>query len=432
MKEGLILKLDKKKVEYIFAICILTVFTGQIYVNPFFESTLRFSFTVTALSLMLIYFKDIPIILTANTVGISIFFFRCYIYIISNPGVPIGQVIEAYYRGGLFYIFFGVVFKILNIREKIKQPGINVIFLWLCEIIPNFVELLLSREKIHYAFEEAIKIIILVGVTRSIVTVSIYYAISYSMNTYKRKQNENKYRELVCFIASLKTELFFLKKSTVDIENAMNKCFKIYTRLKNTELGNDALSASKDIHEIKKDYVRVLSGIEKTLSEENVILNMSIEDIFNMIRGNTQKLIDLGKKNIDLRFKYDNNFQTKEFYPLISVLNNLIINAIEAIDQTGTVHVIQKIDNEDCIFIVKDNGSGINERDMPLILKPGFSTKFNPATGQMSTGIGLTHVKHLIENHFEGNIDVYSKKGKGTVFTITIPNSKIIYENDHS
>ncbi|QEK12802.1 ATP-binding protein [Crassaminicella thermophila] len=153
---------------------------------------------------------------------------------------------------------------------------------------------------------------------------------------------------------------------------------------------------------------------------------MSIEEIFTIINGNTQKMLDAQDKNIILRFKCTHDFKTSQFYPLISVLNNLIMNSIEAMGEVGVITITEEIDGTDCIFQVIDNGSGIEEDDIDLVFEPGFSTKFNLVTGEMSTGIGLTHVKHIVENHFKGKICVKSEKNIKTVFRITIPMEVLI------
>ncbi|QXM05474.1 ATP-binding protein [Crassaminicella indica] len=416
---------SKKRIEKIFAISIVTVFMGQIYLSPF-STTFRFSLGVIVLSLLLIYFKNISIITTTNVVGICVFVFRSFVYMVSYPEVGFEEVISIYYPVGIFYILFGILFKILDIRNKLNKSILFIASLWFCDSISNMVEVFLRKEMGAYSFERVTLAIILIGMIRAIFTIYIYHGVLYYKDRYDREQREKKYRELIMLIANLKAELFFLRKSTIDIENAMNKSYELYEKLRESTLRDHALLIAKDIHEIKKDYIRVVTGIEKTLKEENDSLYMSIEEILTIIKGSTQKLIDMQDKKIILRLKYKHDFKTNQFYPLISILNNLIINAIEAIEDIGVITVIEKIDGDNCVFQVIDNGSGIEIEDMDLIFEPGFSTKFNMKTGEMSTGIGLTHVKHIIENHFNGKIHVESEKNKKTIFTVIIPMKTMI------
>lgn len=110
---------------------------------------------------------------------------------------------------------------------------------------------------------------------------------------------------------------------------------------------------------------------------------------------------------------------------MISVINNLVNNSIDAIDEEGYINVVV-FKKEDHIFIeIIDNGKGIKPQDMGAIFLPGFSTKFNPETGKMSTGIGLSHVKEIVEKHFNGEIYLDPGQEKGTKFTIEIPSEMI-------
>ena len=64
---------------------------------------------------------------------------------------------------------------------------------------------------------------------------------------------------------------------------------------------------------------------------------------------------------------------------------------------------------------VEDTGSGISNEDLSKIFEPFFSTK-----GQKGTGLGLAVIWGIIDNH-NGTINVESKVGKGTTFTIRLP-----------
>lgn len=93
------------------------------------------------------------------------------------------------------------------------------------------------------------------------------------------------------------------------------------------------------------------------------------------------------------------------------VMNNLIINAIQAIGISGTIKIeIEKKDNE-IIIRVTDSGKGIAKDAIDKIFVPLFTTK------QSGTGLGLTSVKTIINNH-KGTISATSPP---TIFTITLP-----------
>jgi signal transduction histidine kinase len=98
---------------------------------------------------------------------------------------------------------------------------------------------------------------------------------------------------------------------------------------------------------------------------------------------------------------------------------NLIQNAIQAMTTGGKIHIVTvRIDNGISIQ-VKDNGIGIQEDNLPRIFDPFFTTK---SEGE-GTGLGLSVSYGIITRH-SGRIEVASKVGIGTVFTVRLPNEQ--------
>lgn len=103
-----------------------------------------------------------------------------------------------------------------------------------------------------------------------------------------------------------------------------------------------------------------------------------------------------------------------DFIKFEVMITNLIINAIQAMNNTGTVDVLLSDDGKFVTLQVVDRGSGIPKDVMPRIFEPLFTTK------QIGTGLGLASCKAIVEQH-KGTIRVTSSVGKGTTFTIQIP-----------
>ncbi len=101
---------------------------------------------------------------------------------------------------------------------------------------------------------------------------------------------------------------------------------------------------------------------------------------------------------------------------LRSVFTNLIINAVEAIDGSGgDVSIKLSNDGEHSVKVeISDTGCGIPSQDIAKVFEPYFSTK------ETGTGLGLAIVKKAIDDH-GGTINVTSREGGGTTFTITLP-----------
>jgi PAS domain S-box-containing protein len=103
-------------------------------------------------------------------------------------------------------------------------------------------------------------------------------------------------------------------------------------------------------------------------------------------------------------------------YFIKRVLANLITNAIQAMPDGGTLTVKATQENGMARISVEDTGLGIPEENRNEIFKPLFTTK---SKGQ---GFGLAVCKRLVEAHNDGSITFESEAGKGSKFTIQVPN----------
>ncbi|MCZ6820194.1 MAG: ATP-binding protein [Calditrichaeota bacterium] len=101
---------------------------------------------------------------------------------------------------------------------------------------------------------------------------------------------------------------------------------------------------------------------------------------------------------------------------LNQVFMNLIVNACQAIDRNGTLTIRTRASVSQVHVEISDTGSGIDPKQLSNIFDPGFTTK---GVG-VGTGLGLSISYKIMQEH-AGSIDVESKKGKGTTFTVNIP-----------
>ena len=95
------------------------------------------------------------------------------------------------------------------------------------------------------------------------------------------------------------------------------------------------------------------------------------------------------------------------------VLLNLLLNAVQAMEKTGTVNV--EIGSRDgyASVVVSDTGRGISPQNLPNIFRP-FYTKGD------GTGLGLSLAHRIVEDH-HGRVEVSSVVGKGSTFTVLLP-----------
>ncbi len=422
------IRYDSKKARNIFIISMISVFMGQLYISPF-NIVFRLTLAVFFMSLFLIYFKNYSIIMITMSVGFSTFLFRSIVYYLGSS-MSFEAVVIQYIPVLSYYLFFGLLFKILKVRNYLDQPFNSFLSLWVCDSIPNIIEALIRRIWEIATFDKLVITIILVGAVRTIMTLTIYYLSKYYISKFQKNEREKYYREIIVFISKLKTELFLLNKSRNDIEETVAYVHHYYDEIEDEYLKAPLLKIAKDIHEIKKDYLRVIAGMNSIFNSDTIIKYMSIKDILYIVEDNASKLISHKKKKVVMSVNYDEIFLTNEFYSIISILNNLTVNSIDAIYCYGEIHIETTLEADEVVFLVEDTGEGIPEEKMEVIFKSGYTTKYDNKTGKMSTGLGLSHVQNIVTEYFKGTIDVMSEINKGTKITIRIPREIIIRKVD--
>ena len=101
------------------------------------------------------------------------------------------------------------------------------------------------------------------------------------------------------------------------------------------------------------------------------------------------------------------------------VFSNLILNAIQAMEKKGSIHVRINDKTESVVIEVEDTGPGIPKHLIEKMFEPLFTTR------QIGTGLGLVSCKSIVEKH-GGTIEIRTQIGKGTTFIITLPKRKPI------
>jgi len=98
------------------------------------------------------------------------------------------------------------------------------------------------------------------------------------------------------------------------------------------------------------------------------------------------------------------------------VLENLIKNALDAMNGSGKIHIALKTSSKNAIIDFSDTGKGIPKNQFQSIFKPGITTR------KRGWGLGLTLVKRIVVKYHKGKIFVKSSEvGKGTTFRILLP-----------
>ena len=322
----------------------------------------------------------------------------------------------------VYYYIFLLGCIVISIKKY--NHGKKMVLLLMLDFFCNILEFLV-RNSHHLPF---INYIIIAIIIRGIIVYTIFLTYKKKEMLILQEEHNDKYIKLNLMASDLEAESFYLKKMSTNVETLMKKAFFSYKTVSDIEEAKRYfLDLSREIHELKKDYTRVVLGLDNLFNkfEHDEIIPLS--KIGDIVKNNTKRyLIEI---NLDIIFKvkFKDDFKIKYYHKIFIVINNLIINAIEAMAE-DTTHLISNLkievleySDDDYIYItVLDNGPGIPNGFFELICNPGFTTKFDKKTGIPSTGMGLSHVKNIVDE-MGGDMDIISSHESGTKFIIKLP-----------
>jgi two-component system phosphate regulon sensor histidine kinase PhoR len=190
-----------------------------------------------------------------------------------------------------------------------------------------------------------------------------------------------------------------------------------------------------------EDKIKHYSGI---ILEENEKLRLQVEQVLSMTaleRGeipikktelNFHKLIHESLKyisiqienkqgNIRLKLNAESYMVMGDRTHLTNAISNLIDNAIKYAREKPELSVETMNSGHNLIVVVSDEGIGIEKEYQKKVFNKFFRVPTGDVHDVKGFGLGLTYIKKIIELH-EGTIELQSEKGKGTAFTITLPN----------
>ncbi len=207
----------------------------------------------------------------------------------------------------------------------------------------------------------------------------------------------NPLTSIKIFIQSLEKEIDLDENQEEDFRIIMKEIDRInenITRFLNFARPEEPLFQSINISALVKNSVNLLAAKLRT---SGIHLDISLPDEPPPVEGDPKQLAQ--------------------------VFLNLLLNAVEAMPQGGTLTIRSAVkvtpDNrkEFLQLIIKDTGHGIPEKDQPYLFDPFFTTKAG------GTGLGLSIVYSIIQKH-NGRIEVESELGKGSSFVLSLPIQK--------
>jgi signal transduction histidine kinase/DNA-binding response OmpR family regulator len=259
-----------------------------------------------------------------------------------------------------------------------------------------------------------------------------------------------------------------LTEKEVQISRQKNKIERQYQKLSELDEAKTRFFANIS-HEFRTPLTLVQGPVDDVLGSDDEKLSENATQKLRLARRNlgqlktlTEQLLDLSKLkagklklrtqrqdlvpylnrtvnsfqsaipvNKRIEFVFSSNVEALHIYfdteKLDRIINNLVSNAIKAIESSGTIQLKliapDRDKEEENSFVkieIEDNGCGISEKDLSLIFNRFFRGDDSGLNSNTGTGIGLELTRELVELH-GGSIEAESELGKGSKFTFQLP-----------
>jgi signal transduction histidine kinase len=197
------------------------------------------------------------------------------------------------------------------------------------------------------------------------------------------------------------------------------------TKLKSEIESKDYEGASKIIGKMVKsnrisvDAANRVNEIIRNLKNFSRIDQAEFQktDITEGIRSVLVLTSNLWKNKVTVHENYKSLPMINCYSSMINqVFMNIIVNAIQASEKNGNIYIETSYDEKNIYVSIKDEGTGINEKDLAHLFDEGFTTK----PEDEGTGLGLSISKDIINKH-NGKIEAFNNEDKGSLFKMTLP-----------
>ena len=187
------------------------------------------------------------------------------------------------------------------------------------------------------------------------------------------------------------------------------------------------------LHTVYRNAFRLKTLVDQILDfskleNEKMTIQLEDKDIVEIIRSALWNFADLSKqKGIQLHFNANANscICKVDEDKIEKIITNLLSNALKNTPGGGEVNVGVQVDQSRIVMFVSDTGQGISADEIKHIFER-FFTSSNTMLTKGGTGIGLNLTHKLVEL-LGGTIEVDSRWGKGTTFTVQLPLNHISY-----
>ncbi|MFD0829438.1 ATP-binding protein [Neobacillus sp. M.A.Huq-85] len=426
----------KKDINILILMLITVPLAGVINFYPI-NAAFRISFGVPTFLFFLLLFRKIPPVLPGFLTAINIVGFRILLEFIQDEHFHWVSSFQDNFSSFFFYLAYACFFYLARVNrfhDRLLVIGWIGIFI---EILSDIVELTVQYIVLSTTIKfSSLSEMLIMAISHSFIVLSFFTIMQLYQAQERERQIRKQNEHMLLLISNLYEESIHLKKTLVNAENITKKSYDLYKglyELKNVpgiansieDFSRVALNIAGEVHEIKKDNQRIFAGLSKLISVESFADYMELNELISIIKRTNEKYASLLGKEIHIEYSISGVHPPYHAFTLLSIINNIVTNAVEAIDYVGTITVNVERNLETIEFQIGDDGPGIPSRRKNAIFKPGFTSKYDQS-GNPSTGMGLSFVKEMMDQ-LEGEISVKDQpEGTGTIFIIRLPVSHLI------
>ena len=194
--------------------------------------------------------------------------------------------------------------------------------------------------------------------------------------------------------------------------------------LRRTEFADDPVMRGEFLERMERQGDRLLRLVENLLTAsnlENHELSVSIGRVLfeDLVREVVEGLSNEASR-IHVSVPDDLPVLYTDRQLLSRVLQNLVDNALKYSPEEAPCELEAKAEGEDLVFWVQDYGVGISPQELPKIFDRFYQVDSSSTRSFRGAGLGLSLVQDLLD-HLGGQIEVVSRPGEGSRFTVRIP-----------
>ncbi|MBA2913567.1 sensor histidine kinase [Limosilactobacillus frumenti] len=416
--------LHYRKYQRIIIAAICVALASQVQLNAF---TPGFIIALSALLLpIFLYFnQDIHPLQLGCAIAIASPVFRGVVLLLTKSSA---HVVTYTVADIVYFLLYTLIYYLLYWRLVYHNDIAFFLTIIICDYAANVLEIGLLTDFAGYTIH-VLAVVFAVALVRATLASLIAFLLHYfQLLIVNSEEHERQYYHFIWVASAVKSEVYFMRKTINDIERVTKNAYLLNERLKDeghTEEQKMAYEIAQHVHEIKNSYQDVIKGLGDYFNDQNNV-PMHMDDILKIVSSYTQMIIRSRHLSINLVVHNTVNCTVPEHYYLVTIMSNLILNGIDAIGnkRNGEILIQVSQNRADIQLAVTDNGSGIPREMIPLIFKPGFSTKFDQS-GDIYRGIGLSNVQTIVQEQFAGQIKVDSQPHVGTTFFVTMNKDKL-------